>query len=44
VFFSEWQGDILYGRNEAVDGHYILAYSQPPEFAREFACLLEAPI
>jgi hypothetical protein len=34
VFISEWQGDILYGRNEAVDGHYILAYSQPPEFAR----------
>ena len=34
VFISEWQGDILYGRNDAVDGHYILAYSQPPEFAR----------
>jgi hypothetical protein len=34
VFISEWRGDILYGRNEAVDGHYILAYSQPPEFAR----------
>jgi hypothetical protein len=34
VFISEWQGDILYGRNEAVDGHYILAYSQPPESAR----------
>jgi hypothetical protein len=34
VFVSEWQGDILYGRNEAVDGHYILAYSQPPESAR----------
>ena len=24
VFVSEWQGDILYGRNEAVGGHYIL--------------------
>ena len=24
-------GDILYGRNEAVGGHYILAYAQPPE-------------
>ena len=34
VFVSEWQGDILYGRNEAVDGHYILAYSQAPESAR----------
>ena len=34
VFVSEWQGDILYGRNEAVDGHYILAYSRAPESAR----------
>ena len=31
---SEWRGDILYGRNEAVGGHYILAYAQPPELAR----------
>lgn len=30
VFVSEWQGDILYGRNEAVDGHYILAYHGEP--------------
>ena len=34
VFVSEWRGDILYGRNEAVDGHYILAYSRAPESAR----------
>jgi hypothetical protein len=34
VFVSQWQGDVLYGRNEAVGGHYILAYSQPPEAAR----------
>lgn len=34
VFVSEWQGDILYGRNEAVDGHYILAYATAPEAAR----------
>lgn len=34
VFVSEWQGDILYGRNDAVGGHYILAYAQPPERAR----------
>jgi hypothetical protein len=33
VFVSEWRGDILYGRNEAVDGHYILAYACDPEFA-----------
>jgi hypothetical protein len=35
VFVSEWRGDVLYGRNEAVEGHYILAYAQPPESARE---------
>jgi len=35
VFVSEWRGDILYGRNEAVGGHYILAYSELPEKARE---------
>ena len=34
VFVSEWRGDVLYGSNEAVDGNYILAYGQPPEFAR----------
>jgi len=34
VFVSEWRGDVLYGRNDAVDGNYILAYSQAPEFAR----------
>ena len=34
VFVSEWQGDVLYGRNEAVGGHYILAYAAPPEAAR----------
>jgi len=34
IFVSEWQGDVLYGRNEAVQGHYILAYAQPPEQSR----------
>jgi ureidoglycolate lyase/seryl-tRNA synthetase len=34
VFVSEWQGDILYGRNAAVGGHYVLAYARPPESAR----------
>ena len=33
VFVSDWQGDILYGRNAAVGGHYILAYAQMPEHA-----------
>jgi hypothetical protein len=35
TFSSAWQGDILYGRNEAVDGHYILAYAAEPDQARE---------
>lgn len=35
VFVSEWRGDVLYGRNEAVDGHYILAYGTEPALARE---------
>jgi len=34
VFVSEWRGDILYGRNEAVGGQYILAYAVLPELAR----------
>ena len=33
VFTSEWQGDVLFGRNEAVDGHYILAYGTEPHLA-----------
>jgi hypothetical protein len=35
VFVSAWNGDILYGRNEAVGGHYILAYATEPSQARE---------
>jgi Ureidoglycolate lyase len=35
VFVSEWQGDVLYGRNEAVGGHYVLAYSTEPMSASE---------
>jgi ureidoglycolate hydrolase len=34
TFVSEWRGDILYGRNEAVGGNYILAYAERPESAR----------
>jgi hypothetical protein len=33
VFVSEWRGDILYGRNEAVGGHYVLAYAGEPSRA-----------
>jgi len=35
TFFSEWKGDILYGRNSAVGGHYILAYGDEPNRADE---------
>ncbi len=35
VFASEWKGDILYGKNEAVGGHYILAYGRAPEESSE---------
>jgi hypothetical protein len=35
TFVSEWRGDILYGRNEAVGGHYILAFGTEPDAARE---------
>src|SRR5437899_5395257 len=35
TFVSEWRGDILYGRNDAVGGHYILAYGDDPATADE---------
>ena len=40
VFVSEWKGDILFGKNEAVSGHYILAYATDPAQAREVDCTL----
>lgn len=33
TFSSYWKGDILYGKNTAVDGHYILGYSDDPAIA-----------
>ncbi|RYX95013.1 MAG: ureidoglycolate hydrolase [Comamonadaceae bacterium] len=33
TFVSEWKGDVLYGRNDAVGGHYILGYNTLPEQA-----------
>jgi hypothetical protein len=33
VFVAEWQGDVLFGRNEAVGGHYILGYAIDPVVA-----------
>ena len=35
VFVSEWRGDIIFGRNEAVGGHYILGYAVEPSDARD---------
>jgi ureidoglycolate hydrolase-like protein len=35
TFISEWRGDVLYGRNSAVGGHYILAYAEEPQTADE---------
>ena len=34
VFISEWYGDVLYGRNSAVGGHYVLGYGTEPGDAR----------
>ena len=34
-FTSYWRGDLLYGRNAAVGGHYILGYGTSPEHASE---------
>jgi hypothetical protein len=33
VFVSAWDGDILFGSNEAVGGHYVLAYATDPAHA-----------
>ena len=27
IFHGEWQGDVLYGRNDAISGHYVLGWS-----------------
>ncbi|MEM8965263.1 MAG: ureidoglycolate lyase [Bacteroidota bacterium] len=35
TFIAEWKGDILYGRNSAVGGHYILGYGAEPTKATE---------
>jgi hypothetical protein len=35
TFHCEWRGDVLYGRNAAVGGHYVLAYGDEPADARE---------
>lgn len=35
IFISEWKGDVLYGRNAAVGGHYVLGYNTDPTEADE---------
>ncbi len=34
IFYGEWSGDVLMGRNEAVDGHYVLGWSRDPQLAQ----------
>jgi hypothetical protein len=34
-FTSYWRGDLLYGRNAAVAGHYVLGYATEPHLADE---------
>ena len=33
LFSGEWRGDVLYGRNEAVGGHYVLGFAADPQAA-----------
>ena len=33
IFHGVWQGDVLYGTNEAVSGHYVLGWSVDPQSA-----------
>lgn len=35
TFVATWRGDVLYGQNSAVGGHYILGYSTDPTQAQE---------
>jgi hypothetical protein len=35
TFHCDWRGDVLFGRNEAVGGHYVLAYACDPGEARD---------
>lgn len=38
TFTAEWDGDVLFGRNDAVVGHYILGYTVDPESAQRGHC------
>jgi hypothetical protein len=34
-FLGEWKGDVLFGSNAAVNGHYVLGWSTDPKSANE---------
>jgi len=35
VFAGDWRGDVLYGSNAAVNGHYVLGWSTDPQTASD---------
>ena len=35
IFTCEWRGNELLGRNDAVGGHYVIGFREPPELARQ---------
>lgn len=38
TFHCEWQGDVMYARNDAVGGHYVLGYAvDPPQATTDHA-------
>jgi hypothetical protein len=41
IFACAWKGNELHGRNEAVGGHYVIGYREPPETARTGVALAE---
>ena len=41
VFYGEWQGDVLMGRNDAVGGHYVLGWSRDPQDASNEKATIE---
>ena len=43
IFHSEWQGEVLRGRNDAVNGDYILGWSTNPEAADATAAVDSPP-
>jgi hypothetical protein len=44
VFACEWRGNELFGRNEAVGGHYVIGFRDLPERAAEGVALSEGRV